>query len=108
MYGGGERPFILLPNGNAILNPDSWHSIPVSDRDVLMYSLGAANQAAPGMLMSLLASGARLDTAVYFILRGIGVFPVEPWYQGLAPHFPASPLPCARMHGFNDCVGHYW
>jgi hypothetical protein len=100
----GERPFAVFPNGAATLDMNSWQGIPMTEKDVFWYALGAANQAAPGWLAGMLAAGARMDTAIAFILRGIPPCPV--YYGQHMPFFPAPPPPPPYQQGPLDLSCH--
>jgi hypothetical protein len=67
----GTLAFIQFPNGADNLSKEAWAGIPVTDRDLLMYAVKAANQEALTWFSNRIVSGCTMETAISFILRGI-------------------------------------
>lgn len=85
----GIHAFAKYPNGADVLKMESWAGLPVTDRDLLMFAAGAANQATPLFFAQMMVSGASLETTIQVILSGVApidvqsIYVKQPWYPVL-------------------------
>ena len=85
----GIHAFARFPNGADILKMESWVGMPVTDRDLIMFAAGSANQLTPQFFAQMMASGASLETTVQVILSGAAPVDVQHIYARL-PWFPVQ------------------